>query len=509
MPQGSKFNTFIKSHLDSLLAAIVGFCLVQVYTAYSGIGISPDSIMYMSTARSLNALQGFNFWGHQPIVLFPVFFPTFLAIVQFITHTDPLILGPVLDGCLFGLLIFLTGLTIERYTCPSKIYKWLVLIALALSPGLLEIYTMLWSETLFMVWVLVFILAYHNYVQKRSIQSLLIVVLVTALACITRYVAFTLVCTGGMLLLFDQALSVKKKIGHILLFGFGSITLLATNLIRNALVSNTSTGTRYKSLTSLGENMHYCGTVLCDWLTLGQRQYNLATTLTGVIVLTFVAVFLYHAFVKKSKYNTYENITIAFFVVYALFMLIWASISRFERINNRLLSPLFIPLILGGSYWIPDVVKLVRGRFKIPAITLSIAIGLLFIYGEVKNDLQRYDDENDYGIPGYTDDSWNKSALISFMKANPGLFKPGYPVYNNAVEAFYFFTLKPSEYIPKKADGLKLNKLYSQKHFYVVSFDLLPDTALTSIASINQHKPLKTLFHNADGGIYEYNGDGK
>jgi hypothetical protein len=495
---------FITNHLDALIAAAAGFILIHIFTRYSGVGISPDSIMYMSTARNLNDGLGYVYFGHKPIVAFPVFYPTFLAVAQFITRTDPFNLGPYLDGLLFATLIFLSGIIMERFTFPSKIYKWFILVIIVMSPSLLEIYTYLWSETLFIVWTLVFILAYYRYGQTHTLKNLIILAVITALALITRYAGITLVGTGGLLLLFDHQLKPKKKIIHILTFGSIAISLLVINLVRNALVTHTGTGPRYKSLTSLSENMHYFGTVMCDWFTLGEKAYGLAFTIALLLVVGIITVFLLNAFRNRSKYNTYENIVLAFFIVYALFMIISATISRYERINNRLLSPLFIPFIWGCTYWIPGALHKVRTRkYKLVFTMIAMTVGVFFIRGEYAKDWQRNDDECDYGIPGYTDDDWNKSDLINLMKTHLEIFKPGYPVYNNACEAFYFFTRLGSEYIPKKNDPAAIRKFYAQSHFYVVVFDKLPDPALLTLKDIQQHKAMTLVFHSADGSIYE------
>jgi hypothetical protein len=224
-----------------------------------------------------------------------------------------------------------------------------------------------------------------------------------------------------------------------------------------------------------------------------------------LLVVGFVLAFMLHAFKRKGVYGTYENIAIAFFIVYGLFMIISATISRYERINNRLLSPLFIPFILGCTYWIAPRIRKQEKKVKRIALVFCLAVGLLFLYGEAANDYQRYDDQGDYGTPGYTDDDWNKSDLIKAMKTHPGLFNPAYPVYNNACEAFYFFTGKSSEYIPKPTEPKQLQKFDAVQHGYIVMFNNLPDPALLTIPQIQQHKKqLKVLYQFADGGIYEF-----
>jgi len=505
MAQSTSIRSFLSRHADSLLAAALGFFVLTFYTRYSGIGISPDSIMYISGARNLNAHKGFTYFGDKPLVAFPLFFPTFLGILLYITGIDPVVMGPILTGIIFGCVIFLTGFILERFTFPSKWYKWFILLAIALSPSLLEIYSMLWSETLFILWTLIFVIAYHHYIKTHSLGSLAIVAIVTAFACVTRYAGVTLIGTGGMLLLFDSQLKLKTRIGHILMFGTIASSLLITNLIHNSLVTHTGTGPRYKSLTSLSENMHYFGTVMADWFTLSSHQYNLAFTITLLLVVGFVAGFFYHTFGKKTAYKTYENIVIAFFVVYGLFMIISATISRYERLNNRLLAPLFIPFIIGCSYWVVPFIRKQQVKVKRMFYVLSLGIALLFLYGEYQNDYQRYDDQNDYGTPGYTDDDWNKSELIKVMKTHPQLFNPAYPIYNNACEAFYFFTGKSSEYIPKPTEPKQLKQFDTKPHGYIVMFNNLPDPALLTIPQIQQRKKqLKALYQFEDGGIYEF-----
>src|SRR3954465_6475715 len=115
-------NSLSFKNIDSFIAAIAGFFVIQLYTAYSGIGVSPDSIMYTSAARSLvneGALITFN---GLPLVDFPVFYPTFLACVMFVSGTDPFSAGPVLNGLMFAALIYLCGWIMQRFTATTHLY---------------------------------------------------------------------------------------------------------------------------------------------------------------------------------------------------------------------------------------------------------------------------------------------------------------------------------------------------------------------------------------------------
>lgn len=67
----------LSNNLDSILAALIGFFLIQVFSKYSGIGISPDSVTYLSAARHLVHGKGFISFDDLPVVDFPFAYPFF------------------------------------------------------------------------------------------------------------------------------------------------------------------------------------------------------------------------------------------------------------------------------------------------------------------------------------------------------------------------------------------------------------------------------------------------
>ena len=493
------------NNLDSFIAACIGFYVIYLYTKYSGVGISPDSIMYASTATNIQAHASLLTFNKTPLTFFPVFYPFFLGAIQFISGIDPIKAGAIIDATLFAGVLFTTGWILSKFIAHSTIYKWLILVAIILSPGLLEIYTYLWSETLFILEIVFFIVAYWRYMQTHTISSLAWVGLITAIACITRYVGITIIGAGGLMLLLDDLLPWKKKTGHILFYGFLSISLLVTNLIWNSASTGLSTGTREPSITPFFDNLRYIGTIICDWGALGSKSYPFAILIASFVLLALIAVLLCKALEKKI--NSYENIVIAFAIVYGLFILIWATIQRFERINSRLLSPMFIPLLIACTSWVPDVLTLVKGKAKYGLAALAVLLMLAFEYATYQTDRQRYDDENDYGVPGYSDDDWNKSAFVIYLKQHKSIYKPGVPIYSDANEAVYLFTDMSSQLIPHKFFKADVQKFYAQKQFYLIWFDNLYNTELVNLPDILQNKKMRKIGEAKEGQIYFCNGN--
>ncbi|MCC8427044.1 hypothetical protein LJ658_18915 [Mucilaginibacter sp. UR6-11] len=492
-------------HIDTVIAAIIGFYAIHLFTSYSGVGISPDSIMYASTANSIQAHWSLLTFNGTPLTFFPIFYPFFLGVIQFITRVNPFIAGSVINSCLFASVIFVTGWMLSRFIAHSNIYKLLILAAIILSPALLEIYSFLWSETLFILEVMLFILAYHHYMRLHSTFSLLIVVVIAAVACITRYAGITLAGAGGLMLLLDDQLTIRRKIKHLLILGLGSISLLAGNLFLNSLNTGLSTGKRLPSVTPFSQNLYYAGTVINDWGALGSFADHYAIPIAAVVLLSLIGILLFKTL--KGKINSYENIVIAFTIVYGLFIILLATFSRFERINSRLLSPMFIPLLISCTSWVPDVIGLVKSKAKYVLSGVAIIMMLAFEYFTLQIDLKRYDDEMDYGVPGYSDDSWNTSPFIAFLRAHKDIFKPGIPVVTNADEAVYFFTGMSSTLVPHRYYKTDVDRFYEKKQYYYIWFKTLDNSELINIHDIEKVHQLKKLYDLKDGAIYEYTGE--
>ena len=249
--------------ISALFSAIAGFCIILLFTHHGGIGVSPDSVVYTSVARNIYYHHQLEAYNHMPLVDFPVFYPVFLSVSVFVSGLVLVALGPVLNGLLFGLLIYLCGVAFRK-SSTTITTRWALYISLIISPALLDVYTMLWSETLFIVLSIVLLLLTYRYCQKTSLTVLIGMAVCAGLACITRYAGITLIATGGFIILFRLATPLRKRIGHTLLFGSVSSAFLLANLLRNAQITCTLTGVREKGVTPFFTNMRYCGMVLCD-----------------------------------------------------------------------------------------------------------------------------------------------------------------------------------------------------------------------------------------------------
>lgn len=494
-----KFSVFISKHWDALIASIVASAFIYFFTRHSGIGISPDSVNYESAATNIRDHFSFTDFNGLPLVDFPLGYPSFLAFISWITGITVLQLAPVLNCFLFSGVILLTSIIIAGYQKTSHIYKAGMLALLACSPCLLEVYSMLWSETIFIFLILLFIVSLHNYFRTQRTFHLVLVALIAALAFVTRYAGITLLASGFFLVLFNGGLVTVKKIKHLILFALIGCSLVIVNLVRNSNAAGHITGVREKAIRTLGNNLQQIGITVSEWLPFLHGHETMALVVFLVILLAAVCFLIYYL-LQQQYFTSYQNIVACFFVVYAFFMIIIASISRFEELTSRLLSPLYIPMLLTASSWIITVIQRSYRTKKIVIVLLVLIIYAGFHYSHYRLNAEAWEGIKDAGVPGYTEDSWTQSPAVAFVKKNKTQFTQ--PVYANANDAAYFLTGVHANALPHKEIQQEKDIFLKLPSFYLIWFTDGENSDLVNLDFIKQHKKLVAVEELEGGAVY-------
>jgi hypothetical protein len=490
-----------KKNIDSLLFAALGFIIIFVFTRHGGIGIEPDSVVYFSAADNLHVHGTLTDYMNKPVVEFPALYPAFLCGISIISGLSPIAFAPLLNALLFAVIIFLSGWIMEYFLFRSVWYKRAILSCIVLSPGLLEVYSMMWSETLFILLIFLFLIAMHQYFQSYSRKMLIVVAVIASLASITRYAGIVIIATGGILLLLDMKMPWRRKIINLFFYAVISPLPLIVNLIRNYTAGGSMTGMRQTSITSLSKNLHDVGSVFYDWLPFLHGHYSGSAWLM-VCVLAALAWLCLRQFFRTRRITTYEDMATWFSFIYLLFIVAIASVSRFEPLNARFLSPAFIPLLWSGTTLLSAVYSKVSVSLKKSAAVLAAVIFLCFQYGQVNADYETWDGIKDEGIPGYTEDSWKYSQTVQFIQHDSLQLEKGYTIYSNANDAIYFFTRHVGKFLPRKEIGSDVQDFLHCRHCYVVLFNDGDDPELFSIDSLINVKKMRLLKQFSDGAIY-------
>jgi len=493
---------YFKKNIDSLIASAVGFTIIMLFTHYGGIGISPDSIAYTSVSRSLISGNGFTEFSGGPLVAFPLFYPFFLGLVMFVTQTDIILIAPVLNGLMFATIIFLSGTLLEHFKYKTNWYKRIILVIITLSPSLIEIYSMLWSETLFILLAVIFILLFHRYFKTHTTTSLVIAALVAAMTFDTRYAGITLIATGCVLIFFDKNLSWKRKLNHTLIFGSIGISFTVLNLIRNYFETQSVTGMRQKGITALSENIEYSGNVFSDWFTF-HFEGHLFFEIIAVSVMVLFLVFFIRNINHWKSYYTYENIAVSFFIVYVLFIVISSTISRYETINNRLLAPAFLPLLWISTCQIPKWRNYMpHQKLKWIFFAFSLGIGIVIIGSYFAINRENLSYINETGIPGYSEDIWRKSQIVNYLQKHDELFESDSTIYTNHSPAVYFLTKHSVSTLPERVYKNEVDEFKQTSYCLLVWFNLDHDPDLLTLKEIRKYKKVEQIKSFSDGAIF-------
>lgn len=494
-----KLSAFVSKHWDALIASVVASAFIYFYTRHSGIGVSPDSVNYESAATNIRDHFSFTDFNGLPLVDFPLGYPSFLALISRITGAPVLQIVSVLNCILFSGVIILTSIIISSYQRTSRVYKACILSLLACSPCLLEVYSMLWSETFFIFLILLFVVALHNYFRTHRTSDLILTASIVAIAFVTRYAGITLLGAGLFLVFFNGELAIAKKIKHLILFTLTGSSLVIINLVRNSRAAGHITGVREKALRTLSDNLHQIGTTVSEWLPFLRGHETLAAAVFLLILLAGVCILIYRL-LQQQYFASYETIITCFFVVYAFFIILIATISRFEELTSRLLSPLYIPMLLTGSSWVIGVLQRSYRAKRVVIALVFLMVFASFHYHHYQLNAEAWEGIKDAGVPGYTEDSWTQSPAVNYVKKNKASFTP--PVYANANDAAYFLAGVHAMALPHKEIQQEIDVFLQHPSFYLIWFTDGENADLVSLDFIKQHKKQVSMEEMEGGAVY-------
>ena len=290
---------FFRTHWDALLASGFAFIWIAYYTAYSGIGISPDSVAYLSTANHFSDSFQLTDYNNLPLVNFPLGYPLLLGLVKLLFFTEVITAAPILNSILLAAALYTSSYLLLQARIKHGVFRLLILCLILSSPGIVEVYTMLWSETVFIFLVLIFIATFHQYLSTEKISWLLLASIIAALACSVRYVGITLLMTGGISMIFYFQLNWKTKLKHIAILALIGCSLPVLNIIRNKLLTQTIAGIRQSSLKTVSSNLQDFVNVLGYWFPNSTNDSTSTILLIGLVLFIMVII----VFVAFFKHN--------------------------------------------------------------------------------------------------------------------------------------------------------------------------------------------------------------
>jgi len=227
----------------------------------------------------------------------------------------------------------------------------------------------------------------------------------------------TLIVTGLLLILSRRKdRSWKAAAGFCVVSG----SLLAIWLALNYLCTSTLTGSREPSHTSLIHSTVVAAQILSRWF--------LPHFVPSLLIVALLAAlsFTGRRWIRPAA---------VFAGVYLVGIVVSCSLTLLDEIDDRLLCPLYVPIVL-----------ILLGQSR---LFLRLATPLLLLIIPVISTIDDVHAANACGAGGYATDAWVRSGLIGYLRSHPIRGE----VYTNEPAATYLFLGRTFQELPVDPPG--------------------------------------------------------
>lgn len=445
---------------------LAGLCLIVGFVGVAGLlwatrlgpGLSPDSVYYVAAARSLSNGGGLvaavtNSVGQ--VTRFPPLYPAILAAGTLagmsVQQSAVVLNGFLLVGLLSAMLamLYLSGL--------KKPLAFIVLSVLVVaSPVLFELYTMAWTEPLFIFLCYACLLCTIRYLGGGRRRIWLVGACVTAsLATLTRYIGVVLPLSVAIGIVLLGSGSVRRRIMFSAsLLMMGEAPLLAWWFRNEAVAGNATSRLLAVHLLGADEIKQAIG-VVSSWFQVptGEPGEVKLAALLGFIAITFFLIGPRAFFPKKGSGSSdlqSENGRLVISLVLLFVMLYSAGLALSMSfvdantpIDDRILSPVFPAFALLLSYAVgiaPLPSRLHHLAKGLLSLALAVAVGLM-----LRGSLEWARASATEGI-GFNQLRWRNSEVLGALSALPS----NLGVYSNSPEAVFLYLDRSAMPLPSR-----------------------------------------------------------
>jgi len=421
-----------------------------------GIGLSPDSAVYIGGARSL--LQGSGFssptddGGFAPIVHFPPLYSLGLVALA-VFSADLLQTARWFAALLFACNIILTGTLGFAVSRSAPFSLLLGLFALAALP-MVQVHTMAWSEPLFIASQLGGILVLLLYFRNGSRRGLILAAAIFGGGVLVRYAGLAMLLAGvtGLLLLSEKPWG-GRIIDTIIFAVIGFLPMTAW-LVRNEWATASLVNRSVSIHPISGEQIAAVLHVLTGWLSFSWLMSFDATSVSLIVLILGGATCLSLQALQKNSTQLTEEMdvfrAIHFLIIVALSYLftLLGSISFLDAwvpVDTRLLSPVYVPLLVVALFFCARLWRDSRlSGFSRAVMALCLMLTLAALTARSINWLEfSYHD----GV-GYAAGVWRNSETLAKLDSLPA----ANGIYSNAPDVLYILRGTPAAMMPRKID---------------------------------------------------------
>ena len=508
-----------------LVALALSGVIILLFATRWGAGISPDSTVYIGTARNLLSGRGLSvpFGGDQagPMTHYPPLFPTLLAVIG-IFGMDPLNGARWLNAFLFGSNILLVGLVINRCTRGSIWISLFGSFLMLTSFDILSIHSMAWTEPAFIFFGLLGLFLLGSYIENPRPLLLFASSSMVALAFLARYPGVTFVATGIIGISFLSQRTYYRRVADSSIFAAISSLPMALWIIRSLYVAGSATNRKIVFHPITFDHVKSALFTFSSW-SLPYRFSGVAAGIFWLAAVVGLSVFSILLLQRKSRLNGSDFVRhdiaklpcllVTFIVIYCVFLIVSISfLDALTPLDNRILSPVYVSGLVSILYIVHKLLRSIRGirSLKIVSIVLCIVFAGSHISIGLRRSAGWVTDAHVNGR-GYASKVWQHSEIMEQI----GAFPSEIPIFTNGHDAIYILTGRQVSCIPRKVypgtrqinddysfDLARMRDQLEDGDGVLVYFNTIKRLYLPSEDELKDELPLCLLTKGADGSIY-------
>lgn len=431
-------NLKLIERITIAFSIIIAILLVLIGTSKHGLGLTGDSMNYLALSENLLNGKGVVGMGGTSFVLWPPGYSIIISGLLAITNSDAYSILTALNLVSLTATIILSSLLFRQTLLEAKI-RFYGSLLLVLAPGVYLIWVFAFVETVFVPILLLFLFLCQKWRNNLSISRVCQLSLISLTLFFLKYIG---IVTLPIILYLIYKGNTEKKLQK---YSFGVLISLFPAIlwvVKNYLVSGTPFGLRGSSLYGLFEVLFISIETFLYWV-------------FPVVMLLTLTIFLFLGLRKESDSGGSNilskiDIHLLFIGLFLIVTFISSTISAFDRLNNRLLFPIFIPLLIVCLVSVEqlklriEVMKKKKVMFFFGIILMSIPV-----LAYIRTDIRSFNSRILNGAGGISTDEYQAHLPRIPMEVIDRL-KSERSVYSNGPELLYYATTIQSKKAPRK-----------------------------------------------------------
>jgi hypothetical protein len=484
-----------KQHVWFGLIGLVGTGWLWFAMSRHGIGLSPDSVGYLAVAQHLLEGKGFLSYRGEPFVLQPPLYPLVIATISFLLGSTPATSALLLNLLLFVAVAYFSGRLAILITKSFPI-SIAVCISVILGVPITWVSVFAWSEILFILLTILAFLNLIGFVSSKDKKDLLVCSLYLACSCMVRYAGLFSVFSFLLFLILTPGERLQKKTYRIVAFLYISSLPISLWILRNYILSGTPFGPRTMASLRPNEIIFLFFDTFSGWFIV--QTDALQNDIILILILIFLTFAVSTACIYQIKDTNILSLVI-FVFTYSLFVFISSVRFAYDPIDNRLLSPVFIPLVIVLLNFSNKVLyPYLKSKVSSSAQSRLIILGaVIWFTHPVLSTLTLGFEVRQEG-KGYHAIYWQTSpTLAQVRQARERLIR--LPIYTNDPEGLYFLAHIRAEHLP-----FRFRSTWPESgQAYLIRFKhAYRGGCLDIIEGLRQAADIRPLAQFSDGEIY-------